>query len=48
MKSLDALLLDPSPYYTTQEFRLTFHYEDDIWKLDCTNEFYSALIGYIV
>ncbi len=45
---LETMLADPAPYYTTEEFRLSFQYEDNVWKLTCTNEFYSALIGYIV
>ena len=48
VQALEALLADPTTYYTTQDFRLTFKYENDVWKLNCTDEFYSALIGYIV
>ena len=48
IEMLNKLMEDPTPYYTTQIFELEFKYLDDLWKLSCSKEFYSALIGYIV
>lgn len=45
---LGTLMEDPAQYYTTQIFELEFKYLDDTWKLSCSKDFYSALIGYIV
>lgn len=45
---LASLMEDPTQYYTTQIFDLEFKYVNDTWKLSCSKEFYSALIGYIV
>lgn len=45
---LGTLMQDPTPYYSTQVFELEFRYIDNVWKLYCTKDFYSALIGYIV
>lgn len=46
--TLNTLMEDPTQYYTTQIFELEFKYLNDMWKLSCSREFYSALIGYIV
>lgn len=48
VQELELLLSDSVKYYTTREFRLTFQYKDSVWRFDCTDEFYSALVGYIV
>lgn len=45
---LGTLSQDPAQYYSTQVFELEFRYVDNVWKLHCTKDFYSALIGYIV
>lgn len=36
---------DMEKYYQTKEFTLTAHLTDDGWKLDMSEEFYSALLG---
>ena len=46
--SLAMLMQTPTEYYSTEEITLQLHYEDDQWKLVCSDELYSALVGYIV
>lgn len=46
--SLTQLMMNPVDYYSTEEITIQLRYEDDQWKLICSDELYSALVGYIV
>lgn len=42
----DQLMQDPQSQYTTSTFELELVKKDGSWLIVCTEEFYSALIGY--
>lgn len=45
---LQTLVQEPEKYYTTGVFRIEFRYDSSVWRLNCSDELYSALVGYIV
>ncbi len=48
LECANELLLAPQDYYTTKSFLLDFEKIDGEWKMICTDEFYSALVGYTI
>ncbi len=47
-ETLDRLMEAPDSFYSTQSFSLQLFYSGDLWKLNCSDAFYLALLGYIV
>lgn len=46
--TLSELMLNPAAYYSTGQFAIPLFYVDDVWQMDCSDNLYSALFGYIV
>lgn len=45
---LDKMTPSISEYYSTNEFEVNMRLSDGKWKIVCTEELYSALIGYAI
>lgn len=48
LSSLKELMQAPEMYYTTQTLELELSFRDGSWKIICSDDLYSALVGYIV
>ena len=45
---LSDIMQSPTDFYSTQSLVIQLHFEDGEWKIICSDELYSALVGYIV